>query len=184
MVLTYNVWFEETVALAERMAAIGRILAAKDPDVVCFQEVTPNILRIFQASRWWHRYTSVVDRARHPVPYYTLLLVRSTLPFHSSKEKPFNNSQMGRSLLFAQVAACGLQIKVGTSHLESPCPPFKGESMYGKQRRLQLSSAIEALTPPPPPDEGPEGGAGGGRGGRGGATGMPAPARTPSSQAT
>ena len=92
--------------------------------------------------------------------------------------------RIGAHTLFAQVAACGLQIKVGTSHLESPCPPFKGESMYGKQRRLQLSSAIEALTPPPPPDEGPEGGAGGGRGGRGGATGMPAPARTPSSQAT
>jgi tyrosyl-DNA phosphodiesterase 2 len=58
-VLSYNVWFN-AVALVERMAAIGSIVSIHDPDVICFQEVTPTILRLFASAAWWGRYADTI----------------------------------------------------------------------------------------------------------------------------
>lgn len=54
-ILSYNVWFDESVELQRRMAAIGAIIEEHSPDVIFFQEVTPNIYSIFREARWWSR---------------------------------------------------------------------------------------------------------------------------------
>ncbi|KAK2644515.1 hypothetical protein Ddye_019710 [Dipteronia dyeriana] len=46
-ILSYNVWFWENVEVHKRMESIGNLIRLHSPDVICFQEVTPNIFGIF-----------------------------------------------------------------------------------------------------------------------------------------
>ncbi|KAJ0450259.1 putative endonuclease/exonuclease/phosphatase [Helianthus annuus] len=55
-ILSYNVWFAEDIELRIRMRAIGDIIQLHNPDVICLQEVTPDIYAILQRSNWWKSY--------------------------------------------------------------------------------------------------------------------------------
>eukprot|EP00282_Hemiselmis_andersenii_P011832 CAMPEP_0114170258 /NCGR_PEP_ID=MMETSP0043_2-20121206/34039_1 /TAXON_ID=464988 /ORGANISM="Hemiselmis andersenii, Strain CCMP644" /LENGTH=185 /DNA_ID=CAMNT_0001267841 /DNA_START=70 /DNA_END=625 /DNA_ORIENTATION=- len=54
--LTYNVWFNEEVALEARMRAIGDIIQQEEPDFVMLQEVTPNIEMLLRSHPFSDRY--------------------------------------------------------------------------------------------------------------------------------
>jgi hypothetical protein len=103
-VLTYNVWFEESVCMTQRMAAIGQIIYAEQADFVFLQEVTPNIEHEFTRADWFAHYASS-GRPPGGMPYYTLLLARrETVSLVSPfRRAPFPKSQMGRDL----VSVCG-----------------------------------------------------------------------------
>ncbi|ERN17400.1 hypothetical protein AMTR_s00037p00211070 [Amborella trichopoda] len=146
VMLTYNVWFREDLKLIERMNAIGDIIREYDPDVICLQEVTPNIYHIFQQSMWWQKYQcSVSNELAAERPYFCMQLSR--LPVKSFLCESFRNSIMGRELCVADIdAGMGRHLVVATTHLESPCPaPPSWNQMYSPERRTQAEESLQLL---------------------------------------
>ncbi|KAI7746792.1 hypothetical protein M8C21_007699 [Ambrosia artemisiifolia] len=145
-ILSYNVWFAEDIELRIRMRAIGDIIQLHNPDVICLQEVTPNIYAILQRYNWWKSYECSLsfDKA-NARPYFCMQL--SKLPVKSFSFKQFSYSAMGRELCIAEVLAQGdTPLVVATSHLESPCPgPPKWDQMYSKERVKQAHEAVAFL---------------------------------------
>ncbi|KAK1422590.1 hypothetical protein QVD17_17875 [Tagetes erecta] len=145
-ILSYNVWFAEDIELRIRMRAIGDIIQLHNPDVICFQEVTPDIYAILQRSSWWKSYKCSLsyDKARTR-PYFCMQL--SKLPVKSFSCKQFTYSAMGRELCIAEVLAQrDTSLVVATTHLESPCPgPPKWDQMYSKERVKQAREAVAFL---------------------------------------
>lgn len=69
------------------------------------QEVTPNILQLFQQSHWWVRYSSSPPLDQ---PYFTLLLYRKdvfTPAAEGFRDTPFENSAMGMACTTAMTCA-------------------------------------------------------------------------------
>jgi len=58
-ILSYNVWFDETVALHQRIDEISRIIENEQPNFICLQEVTQNIYRILSSKIWWSNYSII-----------------------------------------------------------------------------------------------------------------------------
>ncbi|XP_058728123.1 uncharacterized protein LOC131599897 [Vicia villosa] len=145
-ILSYNVWFREDLELHKRMKAIGDLVQLHSPDLICFQEVTPDIYDIFKRSSWWNVYhCSVSSEKAHSRPYFCMLL--SKLPVKSFSTKSFSNSIMGRELCIAEVEdVSGKSLVVATSHLESPSPaPPKWDQMFTKERVEQANEALNIL---------------------------------------
>ncbi|KAI3680521.1 hypothetical protein L6452_35292 [Arctium lappa] len=145
-ILSYNVWFAEDIELRVRMRAIGNIIQLHSPNVICLQEVTPDIYAILQRSEWWKSYKCSLsfDKAITR-PYFCMQL--SKLPVKSYSCKQFSYSAMGRELCIAEVSVFGdTPLVVATSHLESPCPgPPKWDQMYSKERVKQANEAVDFL---------------------------------------
>ncbi|GLI62240.1 hypothetical protein VaNZ11_004835 [Volvox africanus] len=145
-VLSYNLWFNEDVALLERMRAVGDFIEREGhPDLLLFQEVTQNMVLIFRQQNWFRRYhCSPVPRER---TYFTLLLARRdtvTLPaMQPWMEKEYNNTCMARSILYTRASVGGRLLVVGTTHLESPVGP--GPQQMATQRQEQLVVAVREL---------------------------------------
>ncbi|KAJ8544721.1 hypothetical protein K7X08_017304 [Anisodus acutangulus] len=124
-ILTYNVWFAD-IEMPKRMKALGGLIAMHSPDVICFQEVTPEIYDIFQHTGWWKMYSCSVSNVMELTRGYFCMQL-SKLAVKSYSCKPFSNSAMG-------------------SHLESPCPgPPKWNQMYSKERVEQAKEAVDLL---------------------------------------
>ncbi|XP_054786996.1 uncharacterized protein LOC129293203 isoform X2 [Prosopis cineraria] len=146
-ILSYNVWFREDLEVHKRMKAIGDLIQHHNPDVICFQEVTPHIFDILKESSWWNVYRcSVSLNKAYSRQYFCMLL--SKMPVKSFSSVPFSNSIMGRELCIAEVEAMnGKPFVVATSHLESPSPaPPKWDQMYSKERVEQAREAMNVLS--------------------------------------
>ncbi|XP_011046946.1 PREDICTED: tyrosyl-DNA phosphodiesterase 2 isoform X7 [Populus euphratica] len=145
-ILSYNVWFREDLEMHRRMKALGELIQLHSPDVICLQEVIPDIYDIFQRSSWWKAYQcSVSSEIASSRGYFCMQL--SKLPVKSFSTKPFMNSIMGRELCIAELEVPGKKsLVVATSHLESPCPaPPKWDQMFSKERVDQAKEAINLL---------------------------------------
>ncbi|KAK4858644.1 hypothetical protein QYF36_019899 [Acer negundo] len=145
-ILSYNVWFREDLEMHRRMKAIGDLIQLHSPDLICFQEVTPNIYDILCHSSWWKVYQcSISNEVKDSRPYFCMQL--SKLAVKSFSCKPFRNSIMGRELCIAEVEVQGDKpLVVATSHLESPSPgPPKWDQMFSKERVEQAKDAINLL---------------------------------------
>ncbi|WCJ20186.1 endonuclease/exonuclease/phosphatase family protein [Euphorbia peplus] len=145
-ILSYNVWFREDLELQKRMKAIGDLIQLHSPEVICFQEVTPNIYDIFQRSGWWKTYScSVSDELKDSRPYFCMLL--SKVPVKSFKTMSFENSIMGRELCISELELLpNKPMVIATSHLESPCPaPPTWNQMFSKERVEQAKKATNFL---------------------------------------
>ncbi|KAJ6935082.1 Glycoside hydrolase [Populus alba x Populus x berolinensis] len=145
-ILSYNVWFREDLEMHRRMKALGELIQLHSPDVICLQEVIPDIYDIFQRSSWWKAYQcSVSSEIASSRGYFCMQL--SKLPVKSFSAKPFMNSIMGRELCIAELEVPGKKsLVVATSHLESPCPaPPKWDQMFSKERVDQAKEAINLL---------------------------------------
>ncbi|KAL5978663.1 hypothetical protein ACLOJK_029780 [Asimina triloba] len=145
-ILSYNVWFREDLELEKRMKALGDLIQQHSPDLICFQEVTPNIYKIFRKSDWWKVYhCSVSDETANMRPYFCMQL--SKFPVKAFNCKPFSNSIMGRELCIADVGVgAGKTLVLATTHLESPCPsPPTWDQMFSKERVTQAKQAINLL---------------------------------------
>ncbi|XP_021821468.1 uncharacterized protein LOC110763043 isoform X2 [Prunus avium] len=145
-ILSYNVWFREDLEVHKRMKTLGDLIQQHCPDLICFQEVTPNIYDIFRQSSWWKMYqSSVSNQMADSRPYFCMQL--SKLRVKSFSCKPFGYSAMGRELCVAEVEVPGdKHLVVATSHLESPCPgPPNWDQMYSKERVDQAKEALNFL---------------------------------------
>ncbi|KAK9151715.1 hypothetical protein Syun_010024 [Stephania yunnanensis] len=149
-IMSYNVWFREDLEMYKRMKALGELIQQHSPDVICFQEVTPNIYGIFEQSNWWKTYRcSVSNVMANTRPYFCMQV--SKLPVKSFNSKPFGNSVMGRELCVAEIeVGMGKTLVVATTHLESPCPaPPTWDQMYSKERVAQAKEAVSVLNRSP-----------------------------------
>ncbi|KAG2428926.1 hypothetical protein HXX76_011170 [Chlamydomonas incerta] len=145
-ILTWNLWFDEEMELVARMKAVGDIIEREGhPDLLLFQEVTHNMLLLFSQTSWFRRYHHSPE-PRHQ-PYFTLLLARrdsvTLTALQPWANKDFENSVMGRGILYTRAVVGGRPLVVGTTHLESPVG--KGPQQMTAQRREQLGSAMKEL---------------------------------------
>jgi tyrosyl-DNA phosphodiesterase 2 len=111
--LTWNVWFGGH-RFGERRAALIAALAARQPDVILLQEVTPELLGALVAEEWVQSGYHVSDATGRTLGDYGILVL-SRLPIVrlAFLELP---TTMGRALVMADLA-CGMC--VATVHLES-----------------------------------------------------------------
>lgn len=118
-IVTWNVWFAPHEADA-RMAALFVEALAAAPDVICLQEVVPELAESIRASAALRAAYSI--STNHIDSYGVVVLARHALaPTYCERALP---SRMGRSLLIAECrpstpdAAASL-VAVATVHLES-----------------------------------------------------------------
>ena len=87
--VTYNVWFgtrrETKEELRPRFTALFKIVESKDADVVCFQEMTTNIIALLMEQQWIRQryWITDTDEARTFLGYGVLML--SKLPYKHLK---------------------------------------------------------------------------------------------------
>jgi len=141
-VLTYNCWFEISVCLRERMAAIGAIIEEEKPDVIMMQEVVPEMEQLFATAKWYKRYHP--SQRPRGMAYYTLLYVHKSAEILSPSDRhEFGNSQMGRDVLSVCLNLRGKDIVVATSHLESltefKAGPAKDAQLAVRKEQLELA---------------------------------------------
>ena len=136
-ILSYNVWFDESVALLQRINEISNIIENEQPNIICLQEVTHNIYRILSNKAWWRKYYPSYHLHNELGPYFVLILTDDK----SSRfnRKPFPYSRMGRELLYCMSEE--RSILIATTHLESPTPPLLNE----KERINQLKQSLDWL---------------------------------------
>ncbi|KAG2432061.1 hypothetical protein HYH02_013129 [Chlamydomonas schloesseri] len=145
-ILTWNLWFDEEMELVARMKAVGDIIEREGhPDLLLFQEVTHNMVLLFSQTAWYRRYhCSPLPREQ---PYFTLVLARrdtvTLTALQPWANKDYENSVMGRGILYTRVAVGGRPLVVGTTHLESPVG--RGPQQMTAQRREQLGTALKEL---------------------------------------
>ncbi len=113
---TFNIWFSDHRS-GERYDAIADLLSVHDPDVIVFQEVTPEAREEFLARPWIreHYYRASAtgkDFGNHG------LLILSRLPFArvSYTRVP---ASAGRGLLQARLTINGRTMAICSVHLES-----------------------------------------------------------------
>ncbi|KAL0926730.1 hypothetical protein M5K25_002975 [Dendrobium thyrsiflorum] len=137
-VMSYNVWSREDVEVIERMEAIGKLIQKHSPDIIFFQEITPNIYAIFYHCQWWKLYQCSVPPEKATKKYFCMLL--SKLPVITFRNKSFKNSK--KEICLAKVdVGTNNHLVVATTHLKSPNPP----KMNCSKRLAQAEEAISLL---------------------------------------
>jgi len=132
-VVTWNVWFDE-LCKNDRMQALLTELLVVAPDIICLQEVLPELATAFRASA---SLTELYDISPFHISCYgCLMLARRDLRAHFV-EVPYESTCMGRTLLLADCQGRYPGVLVATTHLES----LNSEA----RRRAQLTQAAEAL---------------------------------------
>jgi len=134
-IVTWNVWFAPQDADA-RMAALFSEALSLNPDVLCLQEVVPELAESIRRNAALRREYAMSEN--NVGPYGCVLLARWSLR-PTFREVPFACSRMGRSLLVAEWSPpeLGRKVAVATSHLES--------LNHSKLRAKQLAVARHAL---------------------------------------
>lgn len=113
-ILTYNIWFNETVP--ERLDAVLKIIEDEDADFVCLQEMTHEIWRYFMGNTYIQ---SVLRSGGSFSPnqfgsYGTVMLSKYPCRYYQCEFE----SLMGRSLILAE-PYLPVHLIVATSHFES-----------------------------------------------------------------
>ena len=144
-VLTYNVWFAEHVALADRVQGLSDVVVRSDPHVLCLQEVTPNILMLLHAMPWFEAYKCTPPPAQQ---YFTVVLFKQSLHKRDKTtrlvRRNFPGSKMGRYADGVAGIECGggRELTVMSSHLES----FISKAQTSSAERVaQLKDTLRVL---------------------------------------
>lgn len=115
-VSTFNIWFADYHA-EERYQAIARLLSRNPPDVMVFQEVTPEALRIFLAQPWIRvRYRRAAVTGDDVGNYGMLVLSRLPLERVTYTRLP---TRLARGFLSAELIVNGRALAIVAVHLES-----------------------------------------------------------------
>lgn len=145
-VMNYNIWFAETFR-TERMIALVETILHHNPDVICMQEVIPKVYEklILMLNNYKYHYPEEPE-------YNYNCVIFSKYPFVENKcgNKLFDNTKMGRSLVYGTILKEGKNIIVGTSHFESlfqkfnyvKVEQFKTAKMYLEDLALSEGSQV------------------------------------------
>ncbi|PNT63103.1 tyrosyl-DNA phosphodiesterase 2 isoform X1 [Brachypodium distachyon] len=138
-IMTYNVW-SRGILQGLRMYALGDLIQRHNPDLVCLQEVTPDIQNYLKRScASWQEYECVSpdeeDVERHR--YYCLLM--SKMPVNSSELIYWTKPKGGRGLYTVYVTiGGGKNLVLATTHLEGRVVRyFKPGRIHSKRTKKQ-----------------------------------------------
>ena len=113
---TFNIWFNDYHA-EERYRAIALLLSRNPPDIMVFQEVTPEALAVFLDEPWIRvRYRRAAVTGRGVGNYGMLMLSRIPLGRVTYTRLP---TQLARGFLTAELTVDGRTLVVAAIHLES-----------------------------------------------------------------
>jgi len=115
-IISWNIWFGLRNR-ESRMDALGKVVRQFDPDIVAFQEVTSELLKMILAQKWIKEYYISDCDGRTLETYGNIIIskVRFHELFMSSLE-----SRMGRKALLSTLLVKGsIPLTFGTFHLES-----------------------------------------------------------------
>ena len=115
-VTTFNIWNDPHFA-AERHRAIVELMSKHGPDIMVFQEVTPDALEILLSHPWVREHCFCAAVTDHGVSNYGMLLLsRLALRCVGYTRLP---SRMSRGFLQAEVIIGGIRTVVCSLHLDS-----------------------------------------------------------------
>ncbi|GJN11659.1 hypothetical protein PR202_ga29863 [Eleusine coracana subsp. coracana] len=137
--LTYNVWRRGDVMLYKRMKAIGDLVVEHKPDVVFFQEVSPDIRDIFESFAWWKEYYCKTVPGPDVLLLSKLPLSTPYVEFETFVRPPTDHVMAD---IKPSPAAGARPIRVATAQLERPNPP---SSMHFRDRYKQAQHAVADL---------------------------------------
>ena len=113
---TFNIWFSDFHA-QDRWRAIAQLLSRNPPDVMVFQEVTPEALALFLEQPWIRvRYRRAAVTGRTVGNYGLLLLSRLPLDRVTYTRLP---TRLQRGFLTAELTVDGRPVVIAGIHLES-----------------------------------------------------------------
>jgi len=115
-VATYNIWFNDYYA-SQRHRAIAELVSSDMPDVMAFQEVTPEALTVFLAQPWiqQHYYRAAVTGDAFG-NYGMLMLSRLPISRVTYTRLP---TRLVRGYLRAELTVDGSPLVICSVHLES-----------------------------------------------------------------
>lgn len=113
---TFNIWFNEFHA-EQRYRVIADLLCRKVPDVMVFQEVTPEALDVICAQPWIRRQYRRAEVTGADVGNYGLLML-TRLPVDRVTYTPLP-TRLARGFLTAEFTVNGRPFVVAAIHLES-----------------------------------------------------------------
>jgi len=95
--VSYNIWFDTTLCI-ERLISLIEILLILDPDVICLQEVRPEIYNflIGHLNNYRYRFPKKINKSYGCVTF-------SRYPITKCLDYEFTNSDMGRSLIVTKI---------------------------------------------------------------------------------
>jgi tyrosyl-DNA phosphodiesterase 2 len=142
--LTYNIWFGD-VAPAERLEALGKVIAECDPHVLCLQEVTPQAMFVLRAQTWWDQY--IIGPPPALQQYFSMMMFKRTVSSAVIRREKheFRNSIMGRYLdivSYMRDPVSKANFALGTSHLESY---INARQTSAEERRVQIAECFSWL---------------------------------------
>lgn len=113
---TFNIWFNDFHA-QDRWRAIAQLLSRNPPDIMVFQEVTPEALALFLEQPWIRvRYRRAAVTGRTVGNYGLLLLSRLPLDRVTYTRLP---TRLQRGFLTAELTVGGRPVVIAGIHLES-----------------------------------------------------------------
>jgi len=132
-VLSYNIWFDETLCL-ERTISLVNIIIQLQPDIICLQEVRPDIheILIMLLKEYKHCFPQKITKKYDCVIF-------SKHPIIKCLNFPFKNSNMGRSLNIIQISNDGTDIVIANSHFESL---FKKNENTAKLKQYEIARTL------------------------------------------
>ena len=138
--LSWNIYFP-SVKMRERMEALGQIVQELEPDILAFQEVTPENLALLRNQPWFSRYhmipPDISNEVDHSVVILSVFPVDKWFP-HPFKKAPYTN----RKIITAELknAVSSPRFVVGVTHLVHA-------RQNSIQRELQLRETLQVLSP-------------------------------------
>eukprot|EP00128_Syssomonas_multiformis_P007710 Colp12_sorted_trinity150504_noHs@35786 len=116
--VTYNVWFSEKNQKIRAQGLLA-IVKTQQPDIICFQEVTPTFISAVTMASWIQETYFLSDATgRSCSPYGVMMLVRKDCPNLPLERFTIHQlpTNMGRRVV---VATFTNGLKIATAHLES-----------------------------------------------------------------
>ena len=134
--LTYNV-LADKVEIEKRIPAIFKMMQNSDADVIAMQEVAPWFMELLLKEKWVKNYHMPMEKDQVVVAHGLLILSKGPITKITADYLP---SRQQRAYLVIDTKIKGLDLKIGTCHLESPL-----ES--GEARAQQLDIFFNLLNP-------------------------------------
>lgn len=131
--LSYNLWFEG-YKFSERMDSLIHMIYEEDNDVLCFQEVTPEMFNFLKSNlnKYKHCYPRDVTK-NYEVVFFSKYAFDSTSIY-------FLPTKMNRSLRIVKLTINDYQFTIGNCHFESE---FKIE--YKNETKLNQYQIVKSI---------------------------------------
>ena len=134
--LTYNV-LADKVEIEKRIPALFKMMQDSDADVIAMQEVAPWFVELLLKEKWVKNYQMPMEKEQVVVARGLLILSKGPITKITADLLP---SRQQRAYLIVDTKIKGIDLKIGTCHLESPLAS-------GEARGKQLDIFFNFLNP-------------------------------------